>query len=242
MLSTHKLSANSTALRLLCGLLLMAIALFSLTHTNITHIIWQLDWRAWLAWFTPQSLQAAIAQAGIWGPLVYIAVIAVSVVISQIPGAPMAIAAGTLWHPLLAGAYTVAGGFSGALIAYWLGSGMGQPLVKAITGKTLNITMPEREGAIGWVIFTTRLLPIFSFDLVSYGAGMMGLSWPIYASATFFGMVPSTLMLTYLGDSFQPSASVLGAIAAVLCLLFVGVPALLHRYNLFDLNTWISYE
>ncbi|MEL6777507.1 MAG: TVP38/TMEM64 family protein, partial [Cyanobacteria bacterium J06597_16] len=88
----------------------------------------------------PDYLTSTIAQAGLWGPLLYIVVIMISVVISQIPGAPLAIAAGTIWPPLLAGVYTVIGGFSGALIAYALGNRMGQPLIKMLTGKTLSFS------------------------------------------------------------------------------------------------------
>jgi len=121
---------------------------------------------------SPEHLTTTIEQAGIWGPLAYIVIIMISVVVSQIPGAPLAIAAGTLWHPILAGLYTVIGGFSGALIAYSLGHRMGQPLIKALTGKTLSFSTEQGEACLGWMIFTTRLLPVFSFDLVSYGAGM----------------------------------------------------------------------
>ena len=38
---------------------------------------------------TVQGLQAAISGAGLWGILVYIGVIALSVVLSPIPGAPL---------------------------------------------------------------------------------------------------------------------------------------------------------
>lgn len=110
----------------------------------------------------PAHLMSTLEHAGLWGPAVYIAVIAVSVVISQIPGAPLAIAAGAFWHPVLAAFYTVIGGFSGALIAYGLGHRMGQPLIKALTGKTLNLSTERGETYLGWVIFATRLLPVFS--------------------------------------------------------------------------------
>lgn len=57
----------------------------------------------------PAHLISTIEQAGPWGAIAYIAVIALSVVVSQIPGAPLAIAAGTLWHPAIAALYTVIG-------------------------------------------------------------------------------------------------------------------------------------
>lgn len=191
---------------------------------------------------SPEHLSSTIEQAGLWGPAVYIFIIAFSVVVSQIPGAPLAIAAGAFWHPLLAGIYTVIGGFSGALIAYTLGNHMGQPLIKALTGKTLSFSTEHGETYLGWMIFTTRLLPVFSFDLVSYGAGMAGLSLPVYAAATFCGMVPSTLLLTYLGNSFQFSNLAIAGMAAVFLALFVGIPTLLHRYNWLNVRAMMSWE
>ncbi|MEM9090139.1 MAG: TVP38/TMEM64 family protein [Cyanobacteria bacterium P01_F01_bin.53] len=190
----------------------------------------------------PDHLSATIEQAGLWGPLLYIAIITVSVVVSQIPGAPLAIAAGAIWDPMFAGLYTVIGGFGGALIAYVLGNRMGQPLIKALTGKTLSFSTEKGKTYLGWLIFTTRLLPVFSFDLVSYGAGMSGLSLPVYASATFFGMVPSTLLLTHLGNSFQLSGWAMGAVAAAFLILFIAIPAVMHRYNWLNTQEMIRWE
>ncbi|MEM9808333.1 MAG: VTT domain-containing protein [Cyanobacteria bacterium P01_D01_bin.56] len=190
--------------------------------------------------FNPKSLPIVIKSMGLWGPMVYIAIISLSVVISQIPGAPLAVAAGAVWEPWLAGVYTVIGGFSGALIAYGLGKTMGQSIITTLTGKTLSFAVEQRY--LGWIIFGTRLLPVFSFDLVSYGAGIAGLSLPIYASATFFGMVPSTLLLTYLGGSLQLSGPAMAEIMAVFLFLFVGVPIVLHRFNLLNIKELVSLK
>lgn len=195
----------------------------------------------------PAHFISTLEHAGPWGPAAYIAIIAISVVISQIPGAPLAIAAGALWHPILAALYTIIGGFSGALIAYGLGNRMGQPLIKALTGKTLNFSTAQGEIYLGWIIFTTRLLPIFSFDLISYAAGIARLSLPIYASATLFGMIPSTLLLTGLGGSVHLSdvhfsSSAIALLLGLCFAVFVGIPALMHRYNWFNISAVVSWE
>ncbi|MEO0941977.1 MAG: TVP38/TMEM64 family protein [Cyanobacteria bacterium J06642_12] len=191
---------------------------------------------------TPHHLADTLDRVGAWGPALYIATIAVSVVVSQIPGAPLAIAAGAVWDPLLAGLYTVIGGFGGALIAYSLGKSMGQSIVKALTGKTFSFSTERGESYLGWMIFTTRLLPIFSFDLISYGAGITGLSFPIYATATLFGMVPSTLLLTYMGGSLHIGTSVVIVLAGAFAIAFVGMPVLLHRLNWFNVRELVRWE
>lgn len=66
---------------------------------------------------TPEGLQQAVTGAGIWGILVYIAVISLAVVMSPIPGAPLTVAAGAVWGAVPAGIYSVIGGFTGSLIA-----------------------------------------------------------------------------------------------------------------------------
>lgn len=191
---------------------------------------------------TPHTLAASVIQAGAWGPLLYILVIALSVVISSIPGAPLAVVAGTLWHPLLAGFYTVLGGFSGALVAYTIGRSVGHSAVKTLTGKTLKFSESEGAQTLGLLVFITRLLPVFSFDLVSYGAGIAGLPLPTYAGATLFGMIPSTLLLTFAGDRIQFDASIILSLTLLFTLLFVVAPVVMHRYNLFNIKTLMSWE
>ncbi|MEO0376345.1 MAG: TVP38/TMEM64 family protein, partial [Cyanobacteria bacterium P01_A01_bin.17] len=149
-------------------------------------------WHSDLEILTPSGLQQVIAHSGAWGPILYIGVLAVSVVVSQIPGVPLALAAGAIWGPLLAGIYSVLGAFLGGLIAYGLGHSLGRTAVKTLTGKSISFSTERGEAYVGGLIFLTRLLPIFSFDLISYGAGVSGLSLPVYASATLFGMIPST--------------------------------------------------
>jgi hypothetical protein len=46
-----------------------------------------------------------------------------------------------------------------------------------------------------------EVIAIFSFDMVSYGAGLTKMSLKAFAFATFVGMVPPTFGLTYLGSA-----------------------------------------
>ena len=204
----------------------------------------QLDWHrllpAILQWTQPTELTHLLAQSGGWGPAIYVMVIMLSVVISQIPGAPLAVVAGAIWDPFWAGVYTIAGGFGGALIAYGLGKLIGPSLIKTLTGKTFSLSTDHGTTYLGWLIFASRLLPILSFDLVSYGAGMARLSFPVYACATFFGMIPSTLLLTYMGDNFQLSGGAIAPLIVIFLGIFLGLPLLLNRWNGLQINSFIT--
>ena len=174
--------------------------------------------------FSAQGLEQSIQSWGWLGVLAYIGILILSVVISPIPSAPLAIAAGMVWGPIWAGIYSVIGGFLGGLLAYFIGYTLGRSAVRALTGKLIYFSKDRGEIYLGWVIFITRLLPILSFDLISYGAGITGLSLSIYVTATLLGMIPSTFLLTFLGSTFTVGLP-LGIVFSLLFLiLLIGLP------------------
>lgn len=191
---------------------------------------------------TPQGLKQAVANAGIWGIGAYIAVIALAVVISPIPGAPLTVAAGAVWGTIPAGVYSVIGGFAGGLIAYFIGRTLGRAAVQALTGKAVYFSKERGEWLLGGIIFVTRLLPVLSFDLISYGAGLTGLSLPIYAIATLAGMIPSTLLLTYMGEAFTMGLPLGIALAVGFVVLLALLPWGVRRHNWFGLRDIIRVE
>lgn len=50
----------------------------------------------------------------------------------------------------------------------------------------------EEKGA--FVIFLTRLIPILSFDIVSYAAGLTKIRWKSFIVSTGIGMLPTTII------------------------------------------------
>lgn len=203
---------------------------------------WWLWARPHLNLLTPQGLKPAIESLGFLGPLVYIGILSLSVVISPVPGAPLAIVAGTIWGAFWAGIYSIVGGFLGSLIAYYLGRTLGRSAIQALTGKVIVFSKQRGEFYLGWFIFINRLLPVLPFDLISYGAGMAGLSLPIYASATLLGMIPSTLALTYLGSAFTVERPFAIVLALILILLLLGLAWGIRRYNWLGLKDMIRVE
>jgi uncharacterized membrane protein YdjX (TVP38/TMEM64 family) len=191
---------------------------------------------------TTQGLKQIISHYGLLSIFTYIAVIALSVVISPIPGAPLAITAGMVWGTVPAGIYSVIGGFLGSLIAYFVGHTLGRSAIKALTGKSIYFSNVRGVWFMGGLIFVTRLLPVLSFDLISYGAGVSGLPLPIYASATLLGMIPSTFLLTYMGQSFMVGLPLAIGLSVVFVVLLIFLPWGIHRHNWFGLRDMIHVD
>ena len=59
--------------------------------------------------FTPNGIESFLSRFGNLAPLVYIVLLAVAIVISQIPNVPLAIAAGMLFGPFWGGLYSLVG-------------------------------------------------------------------------------------------------------------------------------------
>lgn len=192
--------------------------------------------------FTPTGFRQIVGRLGAFGPLIYILLIALSVVISPIPGAPLAVIAGALWGPIPAGIYSVIGGFLGSLIAYYVGRTLGRSAIRALTGKAIYFTKKRGEAYLGWLIFLTRLFPVLPFDLISYGAGVTGLSLPIYIVATLLGMIPSTFLLSYAGSAFTIGLPQAIALGAILTTVLIGLPWGIKRYNWFGMRDIIRIE
>ena len=57
----------------------------------------------------------------------------------------------------------------------------------------------EEHGAI--LIFVLRLIPLVSFDAISYAAGLSGIRFRAFLLATALGMMPGTFAFVYLGGS-----------------------------------------
>ena len=84
------------------------------------------------------------------------------------------------------------------------------------------------------LVIMARLMPIFSFDIVSYGTGLTQMSLKAFALATFLGMLPPTFALTYLGSAVVTVQWPLILAGALLIVIFLVLPKWImnHRSSL----------
>ena len=212
---------------------------------GIFWLCWSICWwllRPEINLFTPEGFRQGVNHLGWLGPFVYMGLLVLSVVISPIPGAPLAVVAGAMWGTKLATIYSVIGGFLGGLMAYYIGRTLGRSVVYVLTGKVIYFTRNRGEVYLGWLIFLTRLLPVLSFDLISYAAGITGVSLSIYSIATLLGMIPSTFFLTYMGAAFQLGKFLGTALLVIFVIVLIGLPWGIRRYNWFGLQDIIRVE
>lgn len=178
----------------------------------------------------PEQVADQIRAAGPFGPILFMALMATSVVISPLPDLPLVIAAGAAFGTILGTTYSVIGAEIGAITSFLIGRALGREVLTRIL--RTNVTFCERcsDRHLAIFVFLARLLPVFSFDLVSYGAGLTNMSLRAFALVTFVGMIPATFALTYAGSQVTSGTwlMILSGLAMVGMMLLL--PKLVLRY------------
>jgi uncharacterized membrane protein YdjX (TVP38/TMEM64 family) len=190
-----------------------------------------------LAWQSPlisqmrsgmaaQDLSEMVARAGVLGPLLVIGLMMVAVVISPLPSAPIALAAGAAYGHIFGTFYVLVGAEAGALIAFGIARALGRKPLQRWFGEKLDMGLLGSQNALMITVFLSRMMPFISFDLVSYAAGLSKLHFWRFAFATLAGIIPASFLLAHFGGEMA-SANMARASWAVLGLgLFTGAPVM----------------
>ena len=184
------------------------------------------DGRFWWADpFFPQAV-ALIRSSGSLGVLVSIGLMIIHSFV-PFPAELVAIANGMVYGPFWGTILTWVGAMSGAFLAFGLTRKFGRPFVRKIVSKRRSQALDRwvtRHGVE--TLFVSRFIPVISFNLINYAAGLTKISWGTFAWTTGTGILPMTLLMVVMGDQFHVlpwSAWILLLCGGILLLL------LLHR-------------
>jgi uncharacterized membrane protein YdjX (TVP38/TMEM64 family) len=192
--------------------------------------------------FTPNGIESFLSRFGNLAPLVYIVLLAVAIVISQIPNVPLAIAAGMLFGTFWGGLYSLVGGMLGAMACFAIARSLGITFLRKIFGQVPCFSERCKDNHLALLIFLSRLIPFFSFDLVSYCAGLTNIKVKTFFVATFFGLIPMTFLFTHMGGLLMVHSYVPLLLNGVILIVFLIAPLLIRKFNLFGLNEYITFQ
>ncbi len=147
----------------------------------------------------PEALHARVIQLGSWGPVAVIALMTLAILVSPVPSAPIALAAGAAYGHGWGALYVLLGAQAGAMGAFGIARLVGFDTVHRWFGGRLAVGLAGSQNALTGIVFVSRLLPFLSFDIVSYGAGLTVLSTWRFALATLAGIAPSSFVLAHFG-------------------------------------------
>lgn len=149
----------------------------------------------------PEKLTTLLRELGVAGPFALMGLMTLAVVVSPIPSLPLDLAAGAAYGPFWGAVYVLIGAELGAIISFLIGRALGRDVVSQWLKRDITFCEQCSDHHLLGLMVVARLVPIFSFDIVSYGAGLTKMSLKAFALATFVGMTPPTFALTYLGSA-----------------------------------------
>ena len=184
-----------------------------------------------------EALAQRIREAGPVAPLLLFGLFVLQCVVSPIPSEPIMMAAGFVYGPKWGLALGWFGVVCGAAACFVIARVFGRPVADRLTS-TKRIEVLEaylrnrgRLAAVGTLLFI-RIFAFSSFDVVSYGCGLLRFPFGWFVFATAVGVVPKVFAFTYLGANVGPRPAWLDVtiIVGMLGVLAI-VPFLLRRWR-----------
>jgi uncharacterized membrane protein YdjX (TVP38/TMEM64 family) len=174
-------------------------------------------WWSGVIGMEPHALAARIRAAGPVGPLALFALLVLQCVLAPIPSEPVMMAAGYLYGPLVAFSLSWLGVVVGAAACFMLARALGRPFAERFVRPDRLLafdTYLQRRGpaAALLLVLGTRLFAFTSFDVVSYGCGLMRLPFGWFVLATAVGVIPKAFAFSYAGATMAARPAWLDAL------------------------------
>ena len=199
---------RSLVVRALVGVGAVGAVVLALLLSGAWDMLWEL-------FSERERIQRVVDGAGPLAPLAYMLLLAVQAVLAPLPAPAVAVAGGFIFGTFKGFVLTWLGALLGGTICFGLSRAFGRRFVHESERMGRLDAYVERHGAL--VVFVLRLIPLVSFDAISYAAGLSGMRFDKFFLATALGMAPGTFAFVYLGGASPGPGlyAVLGALAVL---------------------------
>jgi uncharacterized membrane protein YdjX (TVP38/TMEM64 family) len=162
---------------------------------------------AWkLGLFEPEAAEKVSAEAGRaagihWILPVYIAVYAI-VAAFALPVGPLAYGAGAVFGFVRGSIYVWIASMIAAPLGYFLARDVWATSARRLLGSQGEKLTHLNKGNVALTSFRMQLMPLVPFGVFNYAAAISKLPIGPFLLGTAFGIIPGTLLATFIGDRF----------------------------------------
>lgn len=151
-----------------------------------------------------------------------------------LPATPFYLMGGALFGPVLGALLNWGGATLGAVGSFLLARTLGHGALAHVVRRRV----PDLHDLVAEHGFATvlrlRMIPVFPYNALNFGAGLAGMRLGPYAVATALGIVPAAALYTFLGHSLVEGALGRGSFAraaqvAVVIVVLSFVPTMIKR-------------
>ena len=177
-----------------------------------------------------EDFQTWVAGAGVVGYLAYVGAYVVCCVL-LVPALALTIGAGAIFGFIVGSIVAMTGATLGATAAFYLGRTILRGRVEKMVAKRPKLAAVDRAIAAEGtkIMLLMRLSGFPPFTWINYVLGFTGVRTGPYLATTFFGIIPGTLALTWVGAAGAKALSgqgnrialIVTAVGAVLVSLLI---------------------
>ncbi|MCY3780827.1 MAG: VTT domain-containing protein [Chloroflexi bacterium] len=175
------------------------------------------------------ELQLMIADAGFWGPLVFVSIKALTFTFAPLSAGPIQFASGILFGVIPGTLYSVLGEVIGGAINVLIARLLGRRIVRRFVGAEAlqRIDRFYERYLDDWKsLLAARLLLFSVYDFISYAVGFGHIRLSVYIAVSFIGGLIPTYIFVLVGSQAAQSQD-------VLLLFYVGAALVFAVYLLF---------
>ena len=138
---------------------------------------------------------------GVAAPLMSVLLMITQAIVAPIPAFLITAANGMVFGSFWGALISWIGALMGALTSFYIARLFKKVALRKIVRnqKTAEFIIHAGEKRGFYVILLSRLLPFISFDIISYMAGLSGISPWAFILGTALGMLPATIIYTFIG-------------------------------------------
>lgn len=174
----------------------------------------------------PDSLALWIDEAGIWGPIVFMLLNTVQVLLAIIPGGPFEVAAGALFGPWAGTLMCDIAMTAGGMITFFFVRKFGMKFIELFVDRKEieSVKFLHSNERYTTLLFLFFLLPGTPKDLMCYVVGLTDIKWTTWLLINFVGRFPAILLSALGGSALgeQKYGIFIAAFAVIILLYFVG--------------------
>lgn len=169
-----------------------------------------------------EAIKDYILSFGALAPLVSMLLMMFQSIVAPLPAFVITFANAWVFGWAQGAFYSWTGAMLGAILCFYISRFLGRPVAeKLVTATALKKMDGFFEEYGNYTILICRLVPFISFDVVSYAAGLTGMSVWSFLVATGIGQLPATIVYSFVGGSLGKETKALLYGILGFCLLVV---------------------
>ena len=178
-----------------------------------------------------EAVRDYILSYGAWAPVISAVLMVLQALLAFLPAFVLAFANGLAFGAFWGGLLSLASAALAAAISFGIAHALGRAPMEAMLGKRSLGAADRWFTRYGvYAVLVARIVPVVSFDVISYAAGLTRMSFLRFLLATVVGMAPATFVYSFLGERAPQYINVLLIVFGIVVAAGV-IYALVVRYR-----------